>query len=336
MSTNDGAPDRPLRVFGWAADAGGCMYYRLKVPFDALADRGHQVEISTLLTGETRENVDVVVGQRVCQPHPTRAWQAMAALPRRPMLVFEVDDHLLDVHPTSDAHGFYSQPTIRANLAANARVADLVTVSTEPLAKVMRQYNPNVVVLPNCLPPLIRELPTPVTEPPITIGWQGSRTHLADWAEVIEPLRRFMATRPEVVLHTLGAEYAQELRLPPDRWRHDGWRTDMADYYRALTFDIGLAPLRPHPFNRCKSGIRAMEYAARAIPVVASAVTPYEDTVEHGVTGFLVRRPHEWRRYLDELLDDGTRIAMAEKAHERSADWQVANHVTKWEAAYSG
>jgi hypothetical protein len=64
-------------------------------------------------------------------------------------------------------------------------------------------------------------------------------------------------------------------------------------------------------FASSKSYIKALEYAALGIPVIASDAEPYRDFVVHGVTGFLVRRDHEWLSYLRELAsDDGLRQSM--------------------------
>jgi len=42
-----------------------------------------------------------------------------------------------------------------------------------------------------------------------------------------------------------------------------------------LGFDIAVAPLVDHPFNRAKSALKLLEYGALALPVVASDIEPY-------------------------------------------------------------
>jgi hypothetical protein len=89
----------------------------------------------------------------VCQPGATVRWQHLAR-EGRAKLVLEIDDDLLDVDPSNGpAWSFFSRPEIRANVIRNIEVADLVTVSTEPLAEVMSKWNRNVTVLPNYVPP---------------------------------------------------------------------------------------------------------------------------------------------------------------------------------------
>ena len=98
-------------------------------------------------------------------------------------------------------------------------------------------------------------------------------------------------------------------------------------------FDEAVAPLDPAgKFNRCKSFLRALEYAARGIPVVASACEAYSGFVEHGVTGFLVRYDHEWGRYLRDLVnDEGMRAEMGAAAKKLAATWTIQQRYTAWE-----
>jgi hypothetical protein len=78
---------------------------------------------------------------------------------------------------------FFGVPEIRANVIRNIEVADLVTVSTEPLADVISRWNRNVAVLPNCVSASL--LDTPHAEGPkgLTLGWSGGMSHKLDLAE---------------------------------------------------------------------------------------------------------------------------------------------------------
>jgi glycosyltransferase involved in cell wall biosynthesis len=106
-------------------------------------------------------------------------------------------------------------------------------------------------------------------------------------------------------------------------------------YYQAIDFDIGLAPLIPSMFNRSKSHIKALEYAALGIPVIASDEPPYRDFVIDGVTGFLVRREHEWGQRLRDLVnDDAMRESMGVKAREHAAQFSIEKGWRLWEQAY--
>jgi len=87
-------------------------------------------------------------------------------------------------------------------------------------------------------------------------------------------------------------------------------------------------------FARAKSAVKALEYAALGIPVIASDVGPYREFVLDGVTGYLVRRDHEWERRLRDLAnDDAMRIEMGAKAREHARDWTIQANWRHWEQA---
>jgi glycosyltransferase involved in cell wall biosynthesis len=151
---------------------------------------------------------------------------------------------------------------------------------------------------------------------------------------VAPQLRRFFERNPAVEWHNVGTDFRSYMKLGG---RHTPWQSDMWDYYRSIDFDIGLAPLVDMPFNRSKSAIKALEYAALGIPVIASDREPYRPFVLDGVTGYLVRDEHEWTKRLRELVnDDAMREEMGRKAKEHASAWTIQKGWRLWEQAYAG
>ncbi len=330
-----------LVVGGWLADRDGVGYYRLKVPLDALERRGHAVEYDTtlrILPGR-RPRSHVLVGQRVSNEATSRQWLERAGDVRR---VFEIDDDLLNVDPTSGAaRAFYNDAQLRARLLENVRSADAVSVSTAYLADVVsREYGVTapIHVLPNCLEAAVFDLPPVVQAGPMTIGWAGSDTHRGDFEYVRSALRRFFARNPGIGFTSMGVDYRHVVGAPWGELR--AWVPiwdDPAGYMRRLDWQVGLAPLAPTQFNRAKSALKALEYAARGIVVVASDIEPYRSFVNHGVTGLLVRRDHEWLEHLQLLATYPTlRAEMGAAARELAREWVIDRHIEKWEQAYAG
>lgn len=288
-----------------------------------------------------RDTADVIVGQRVCNPAPTLTWQDLASRPNAPKLVFEVDDDLFNIDPTNrHAHWFFGNPEIQKNLRENIAVADAVTVTTEPLADVIRKINPNVFIINNALPNWM--FGTNQFEPSIekpddrfVAGWAGSMTHSMDFKFAERGLRTFFQQNPEAVFHTIGADYAYQLKLShPAQKRYTGWMPGVESLLRFNPFDVGLAPLRPHKFNQSKSAIKAMEYGAKGIPVLASAAYPYEQYVLDGTTGYLVRRDHEWNKFLRVFLNDvDLRIAMGKAGRNQAMKNTIKTRAEEWEKA---
>lgn len=309
----------------------GCFYYRLKLPLDHLL---HDNTISTMLPTtqwdinyDALKKYDLVIGQRVSLPGPSRTWRELAKLENRPTLVYELDDDLLHVPSDNPGHQNFTQhgDLIRANIF----LADAVTVSTEPLAEMVRQYNPNVFVLPNCIGKIPRQISRPTN---FTLGWTGSSTHYHDLRQLL-PQLQYGALK-----YDWNFTISDCVRLAPQlekRTTYLPWTRNVEEYYELLNFDIGLCPLLDSSFTRSKSNIKALELMARGIPVIASDVCPYQSLVKNGYNGYLVKdgyaavervREIQVNRRLWQHLHEG---ALATAGH-----YQIADHAQDWLTVY--
>lgn len=323
-----------MRILGLAADRRGCGYYRIELPLGELDEHGHQVEICDSWDDEPvsrAHEFDVAVGQRLGNVGEYDRWRRLAEHSR---LVYEVDDDLLNVEPSNvRAHNIMNDPELRRGTAMCAALADMVTVTTQPLAEAMSQWNPNVVVLPNYVDDALLKIDRPRRER-ITIGWSGGGSHIRDLQLITREMDRFLGRNPQVDLHIVGTDYTELFRSSV---RYTPFDPSPQSYFHNIDFDIGLAPLTSSRFNRSKSHIRVLEYAALGIPVVASDEPAYCDTVIDGVTGFLVRYEHEWQRRLRDLVEDeAMRYEMGVKAREHARSWVIQDGWQLWEQAYEG
>lgn len=327
-----------MKIFGWLADHAGCGWYRIALPFGELRKHGVETTWASRMHSDHWES-DIIVAQRTCLPGPTKGYQRIAKhRGKRPVLVFELDDDLWSIDRSNRiSSGFYSEPEIRANLVENIRMADAVTVSTEPLAAIVRRWNSNVTVLPNTVPAEILQWQPGHYRDRTTIGWQGSPTHDGDWfmpsVHIKTAFERLSVGR-SLEMHTVGDIPKHFPEVHPHR--HSPWQEDVHAYYRLLDWHVALAPLADTPFNRAKSDIRVLEAAALGFPVVASAVAAYEDSVQHGQTGFLVRTHGEWFKYLSQLINDPhLRAHMSSSARQWAAKRAVDVVAEKWLAVYN-
>jgi len=333
-----------MKAFAYE-DGSACGYYRLRVPFYEMHLNGIDVGYAT--GGPFPQDADVVVGQRVgsdSQSLPLlKIWRHRA-------LVWETDDDLWNIDPTNLRAARAYNPQFLAEIADTVRMADMVTTSTNYLAEQMSKFSRNVVVLPNCVEHGLFEVERPRREK-VTVGWAGGDSHARDLGSVAPLLRRFFRRNPHVDLHVIGwgsgkrvADFPAHMRpfLQPNplqemgvEHRYTPWSAEIWDYYAGIDFDIGIAPLIPNEFNRSKSAIKALEYAALGIPVIASDVEPYREFVVDGVTGFLVKREHEWEARLRDLAnDEAMRLEMGAKAKEHALGWSIRNRWHEWVAAY--
>jgi glycosyltransferase involved in cell wall biosynthesis len=327
-------------IFGWLADRTGCGTIRMMQPMDTLEDMTGRTVLYNEKLKTTGFMPKVLVGQRVCKNGPTALWQHVASNEHRPKLVFEIDDDLWNIDPTNvSAYNWFingwdvgarEHHNVPENLKANIQASDRVTVTTRALADIVRQWNDDVRIIPNYIPGWVLEWERPRTEQ-VTVGWMGSQTHTMDWDEAAQPVRRFLERNPEVRFHLMGGNYGSWFRLPEKQVHITPWINGVENVWRSIDFDIALAPLRPHLFNRSKSHLKALEAAALGIPVVASDCGPYPDFVEHGKTGFLVKRDHEWGKYLRELVnDEAMREEMGAAAKEKARQHVLEDHINEW------
>lgn len=322
-----------MKIFGWAVDHSGCGQYRIGMPMWALGRLGHDTRAFSVLNMDLPEDLDVLVGQRVCAPGHADFWLDLAHRPGRAMaMVHELDDDLWSIHSSNPAAAALRTPEMLARLEASLAAADGVTVTNEHLAEIVSKFNPIVHVLPNCVDQSLLEHERPRTER-ITVGWAGGSSHANDFASVRDDLRSFFRRNPDVDLHFMGPNFGPALGRPDAR--HTTWNPNIGHYQKLIDFDIGIAPLDYHRFNKSKSDLRFLEYAALGIPVVASDFGPYAESIEHGVTGLLVKHPHEWGKYLRMLVaDEDMRAEIGSNARRWAATRTIQANAWRWDHAY--
>lgn len=288
---------------------------------------GHDACFSHQLLPE--RDPGVIVIQRLDNPAAVAYWRELGD---HYATVYEIDDDPFSLDPVNWlAKPAYDNAEMRQAIRDCASAARLVTVTTEPLARVFRQFSDNVTVLPNRIPAWLLDAERPRHEK-LTIGWMGGVSHSRDLAMIAQAWRDVVDETGSRG-HFVGADYRTMLR--PHGFDATDWIVPPAATYPRIDFDVALAPLSDHPFNNSKSPIKVMEYAALGIPVVASDHPVYRDYVTDGVTGFLCRTPHQWHQKMTRLAcDERLRAQMGAAARERARAWTIEEHWPAWAAAY--
>lgn len=254
-------------------------------------------------------------------PHMTGASEADLSAwlaERRPMvrrIVYETDDdvftegrlqHLIDAD--------FLQGRTPAQIRAEQDIAswlinhvDAVTVSTETLAQLVRSktHRP-VYVVPNALD--VRWFRAHMYyKPPwkdvLTIGYAGGRRSERDlvnmaraWGKIAKryPKVRFVVAAP--YKFQIIWRYVPEVRMIEVPWLR------LEEYPLAYQVDIGCASVRDTPFNRCRSPIKAWEYATAGAAVVATPAV-YADTIRDYDGGILADTTEQWDEALSRLIE---------------------------------
>lgn len=331
----------------------GCAWYRMLVPLGAVDRLADDVTVHfrtggakmmkeqhPLLSVQDAEEGDVVVSQR------SNSWEGLGMWRRwytpTTRIVYENDDDIWNItHENERAYESYAKGgTNREAVLRMCSTSNLVTVSTPHLGDWHRELTPHVpvVVLPNYVPEFVLDLKHDDREGRHRIGWMGGASHARDIHMATGAVRRFIKRFPAWDLFLCGTDYRSSFKVAADRSFHVQW-IHVCDYpevfYRAIDFDIGICPLLDTQFARSKSHIKALEYMARGIPVVASDVEPYRKFITHGVDGFLCKAEHEWLRALSELAGStDLRHRMGEAAKAKARQHTIEGHYQEWVNAY--
>jgi Glycosyl transferases group 1 len=335
-----------VKIFAGHDGGSGCAWYRMILPMQELQAHGHDVTFASAdvekdrgsgITARSMEGHDIIVAQRFNKPGGVHIYREARTPVNR--LVYELDDNVFSVSPENfQAYMLWQRPDILDATIHAMEVSDLITCSTPALADVLREHNPNVVVVPNHIPGWVCDVERNRRARP-AVGWAGGASHGADVGLIASPVRRFLKRFPGWDLRLTGTDYRPTFKAG-DHMVFTPWiqvNDNPEGFYTSPDWDIGLAPVVPNAFNASKSFLKALEYGALGIPTIASDWHPYHDYIKHGETGFLVRQDHEWLKYMSELAsDDGLREKMGAAAREQARQFTIENGWVLWEQVYQG
>ncbi|MGI8863615.1 MAG: glycosyltransferase family 4 protein [Solirubrobacteraceae bacterium] len=188
--------------------------------------------------------------------------------------------------------------------------------------------------VPTCVEPAEWQVPdrSSRTGPPL-LGWVGTAGNLRN----LEPLSAMLAELCRRHGTKVRIVCSEPARLPgvPEEFVQWSAPREQAD---VMPLDIGLAPLLDAPKQRYTCGLKALQYMAAGLPVVASPVGAFPSIVRDAQTGLLASTPEEWFHALDRLLTDpGLRLRMgAEGRRDVENRWSFAVHERTFEHGLRG
>lgn len=324
-----------MKILAWGNDT-GAKQWRLGDPIKYLRKLGHQAYVSDEeITEKACQWADVLVVSSVVNK------DAIALLyqyqqEKGKKIVVDCDDYfqLNDDSPFQIEHEISDASEV---IKRTMQIADVVTVSTNRLADHVQKLNKKVVVLPNYMDMERWDLPKlHNTSDTIRIGWAGSMTHLNDLKSIVEPLKRICVEFPQVRLIFIGEQrIADELKGCPVECMlgvpFDVWPARL----NGLQLDIGLAPLLPTEFNKCKSNIKWLEYAIAEIPAIYSP-TVYEHRGFQPKFGLVADKPEQWYNSIKHLIVYPQRRKEIMDGSYRlvKGKYDLKRNIHKWQETY--
>ena len=140
----------------------------------------------------------------------------------------------------------------------------------------------------------------------IRIGWAGANSHREDLNmlnPVIDEILAKYGNKVEFFFYTPVCDLKEREGVIVQKGYVD--LDKYPEKLKSFGFDIGVAPLLDHQFNRSKSAIRYLELSLLGIPTVASNIGgEFNEAIKHGENGYLAKTPQEFVKHLSELIDN--------------------------------
>lgn len=293
---------------------------------------------------------DVIVVQRHMLPHKTAAEQLVTYCQHKGIkLVYETDDDLYNIFKKRDIYGSYHKDALEALMVVTEK-ADVVITSSPLLQKQIQQDNHNTLCIPNALDEQIwltqqnGQFIQPQPRQPddkIRILYMGTKTHTEDLKIVKKAYQQIKEKYGNrVVLEIVGgvpdgtAIFGDVIEV---EYAHFG-NGQLDDYCQFVNWirehnrwQLGIIPLQINEFNRKKTYIKFLDYAALGIAAICTNIDPYREVVRNGENGLLINNDTQaWYQTMCQLIEDtALRQRLATQAFQDLTQHHILQHVAR-------
>jgi len=272
---------------------------------------------------------------------------------------YDTDDLLTDLYEGHRLKQIYEEKGLVDTTKFVYNHSDLVTVTQRKFAKRIQQYCGGVLAVVKNAIDYDMESWNFTRQPPsrkrlVRIGWAGGIHHEEDVKE--------FAGIPHFVNQRIGAKNVEWhfFGKPPVGEKKDEWQLDVWKNYQNILLhgfkgeknwfvhealpthaygvifahiDLAIAPLQMNDFNDSKSEIKVAECGRYKVPLIASNVGCYDETIINGKTGYLIdpKAPKsEWVKILCRVIRDKKhRESLGENLHEVTEKYFNLNKVVE-------
>lgn len=352
-----------MRAYYIQSGNAGCYGVRCLLPLVANGWDGDSTSFKYL--DKTPENkmlatkqADVVVFHR---PEDKKKLELARILKKQgKKIVYDNDDTYKD-HDAVKVNDFFDAERVRLGLDKVNKLADqflieadLVTTTTEWLAKEYRKLNSNVLVLPNYIDPFYFDEPIRNETDIVRIGISGSIGVTTD-IDVLAPIVRHYEhdNRVKIIFFSLPpnrkenpkveAIYKDEYAFLDSvdvEWHPTVNSDEYYDKLNSLKLDIMIIPRADNYFNRAKSNLKFIETSMFGIPIIAQGfadgMSPYQVNPDDQKYMKIIMDEKEWVPAIEAMIADKEgRREQGRLAREYvTKNYNIEDHAHKWEDAY--
>lgn len=263
-------------------------YHRLLLPARHLKETRTDLEIKLVDHRKCAEDVsvfecDVLFLSRLFMYD----WKVMGQLKEKYGFKTVVDfDDYYRLTPEQLRYKMWQEHNIEQRMTDAARNADLLFVTGEPLYKAYREFNKNIMIIPNSLPfSNESRVRNDDLDDRLRFIYVAGKSHYNDLKMLRGLLQKIYsdsqfqnegnftfcgydgtpgAVKMEYLCKGLARYYTRENLRPLDNYM---------DHYK--NGDVALAPLEDNLYNNAKSNLKFIEAASKRLPLICSEVLPY-------------------------------------------------------------
>ena len=241
------------------------------------------------------------------------------------VVIIDVDDWFLGLPQTNIAfhttHPSKDELWNRDHMHTSYSAPDALIHSTQFLADNYGKFNKNNYIVRNSIDPnlFFKRYDAAGWKP--TIGWVGIMLWRQHDVETLQGIIGPFVEEHDLKFYHAGAlmdkpkQFAELTKMDPERLIEVGGSQVWNYGNILLPMDIGLVPLDMIPFNEAKSSLKGVEYAMSGIPFIAPPTHEYKYLKSDGA-GRIAKKPGEWIRHLEALLDPSVRKEEAQKNYD--------------------
>lgn len=293
--------------------------WRIVIPHKALIGKGHDVAIDHISRIQFHLDSDVFVIERDLI---SVFFTAIRQLKKKGKRVIATFDDCYDEMPSN-------LPAYKTWFGNNKHylnefheclgIIDMAIVPSRSLAKYYSKFG-RIEVIENYYPD--EWLDYPVEEPKCDLGWSGNATHEQSWED-----SKLKSAMKEIgrtfILNTSDVGVVNNLHGLFDA--HIPWTKHHLYPYIVDKFRVGLAPLAGE-YDRYRSNIKIVNYAARGKPWIASDLDPYWGCDG----GILVKNTKNgWINAVNEVFNEYDRYSMM--ARNWASQYRISENINKYE-----